>query len=117
MIALGTIADLKPDEIWAHAGLVMHTVETGSVITTVWGVKTLSQVAASGSEQHAKIFPFLLNILRTCIPRDVPLHAEAMLTAVDDSVRTEFLQTLEARQPELSPAQLTRYKKVLKKMP
>jgi hypothetical protein len=37
-----------------------------------------------------------------------------MLCAVDQSVRVEFLSTLEARRPEMTPAQQARLKKVLK---
>ena len=112
MIALATIADQRADEIWPHVEDIIQTVETGSVITTVWGIKTLAILAASGSERRDKIFPFLLEQLRTCIPRDVPTHAENMLCAVDDTAKVEFLAILASREPELSPAQLTRLKRV-----
>ncbi len=112
MIALANIADQRADEIWPHVEDIIQTVETGSVITTVWGIKTLAILAASGSERREKIFPFLLEQLRTCIPRDVPTHAENMLCAVDDTAKVEFLAILASREAELSPAQLTRLKRV-----
>ncbi len=129
MIALATIADLRADDIWPQIDLLMQTIDSGSVITTVWGIKALAKVAATdvvptdvvptdvgstGSERRQKIFPFLLRKLETCIPRDVPLHAENMLCAVDETVKVEFISILESRFPELSPAQQTRIKKVLK---
>lgn len=116
MIALGTIAPLKSGEIWAQIDDVIQVIERGSVITVVWGVKTLAGVAAANGTYRQRIFPTLMHILETCIPRDVPTHAENMLGAVDGAHRTEFLSLLQARQPELSPAQLTRLKKVIKKL-
>jgi hypothetical protein len=59
----------------------------------------------------------LLAQLETCLPRDVPLHAESILCAVDKSNQKEFLSALEARQSEMTPAQLTRLKKVMKQLP
>jgi len=67
MIGLGTIAERRAGEIWAHIDVVMAAVEQGSVITVVWGVRTLAGVVA--------------------------------------------------RKPELTSAQLTRLKKVMKKFP
>jgi hypothetical protein len=116
MIGLGTIADQRAKDIWAHVDEVMATVEQGSVITVVWGMKTLAGVAATDPKYRAKIFPFLLAQLRACIPRDVPTHTESILCAVDKRNQKELLAVLEARQSELTPAQLTRLKKVMKKI-
>ena len=116
MIALATIADRCPKEIWAHVDEVMGAVEHGSLITVVWGVKALAKVAATDKKYHKKIFPFLLAQLETCLPRDVPMHAESILPAVDKRNQKEFLSVLEARKAELAPAQLTRLKKVMKKL-
>ena len=116
MIALGAIAPLKSGEIWAQIDGVIQVIERGSVITVVWGVKTLAGVAAANGTYRQRIFPTLMHILETCIPRDVPTHAENMLGAVDGAHHTEFLSLLQARQPELSTAQLTRLKKVIKKL-
>jgi hypothetical protein len=117
MIGLGTIADKRAKEIWTHVDDVMAAVEHGSLITVVWGVKTLAGVAAADQKYRKKIFPFLLAQLRTCLPRDVPIHAESVLRIVDTGNQTEFLSVLDARQSELTPAQLTRLKKVMKKLP
>jgi hypothetical protein len=117
MIGLGTIADRRATEIWARVDDVMSAVEHGSVITVVWGVKTLAGVAATDKKYRKKIFPFLMSQIKKCIPRDVPMHAESILPAVDKSNQQEFRSTLEARRTELTPAQLTRFKKVMKKLP
>jgi hypothetical protein len=116
MIALATIADRRPQEIWAHVDEVMGAVEEGSLITVVWGMKALAKVAAGDKRYRKKIFPFLLAQLQACIPRDVPTHAESILCVVDKRNQKEFLSVLEARKPEMTPAQLTRLKQVLKKL-
>jgi hypothetical protein len=117
MIGLATVADRRAKEIWPHVDEVMAVVEQGSVITVVWGVKTLAGVAAADKKYRQKIFPFLLKQLETCIPRDVPTHAESILPAVDKNNQKELLSVLETRRAELTPAQLTRLKKVMKKLP
>ena len=112
MIALATVADRCADQIWPHVAELIHVVEVGSVITTVWGIKALAKVAATSPERREKIVPFLFEQLKTCIPRDLPTHAENMLCAIDESVKADFLSILAGRQSELSPSQLSRLKRV-----
>ncbi len=38
MIALATVADLCPNEIWMQSDDVIRVTETGTVITLVWGI-------------------------------------------------------------------------------
>jgi hypothetical protein len=116
MIALGTIAAKCPDKIWTSIDDVIHTIDQGTVITVVWGIKVLAAVAAANENYSRKIFPILIDQLQKCIPRDVPTHAESMLSAVDASHQPEFLAVLATRQPEMSPAQLTRLKKVIRQL-
>lgn len=116
MIALATIADLRAKEICAHIDDVVAAVENGTLITVVWGVKTLARVAAADKRYRKKIFPILLAQLRNCIPRDVAMHAEHTLVAIDDSNREEFVAVLTSRQKELTTAQAARLKKVLKNL-
>jgi len=116
MIGLGTIADLRPGEIWDQIDDILRTTENGTVITMLWGMRALAKVAATDEKYKEKIFPFLLKQIRACIPRDVPTHAESILCAVDKQNKAELLSILEARQAELTPAQLTRFKRVLKQI-
>jgi hypothetical protein len=116
MIGLATIADLRPHEIWEHIDDVIHAVEKGTLITVVWGVKTLAHIAKVNETYHSKLFPILLSQLQTCIPRDVPMHAESILIAVVEADKDSFLIVLEERKPELSGSQLIRLNKVIKKV-
>jgi hypothetical protein len=116
MIALANIAKLKPDTIWAASDDIMKAVEKGTVITVVWGIRTLAGVASMKKEYNRKIFPFLLNRIRNTIPRDVAIHAESVSRAVNDENREEFLSVLEQRKPDLKPSQLSKLKKTIKKV-
>jgi len=116
MIGLATIADRHPKEIWGQIDEVIRITESGTVITLVWGIRALARVSAADEKYQKKIFPLLLKQIQTCIPRDVPTHAESILCALDQNNKGEFLSILEARRAELTSAQLTRYKKVLKQI-
>ena len=114
MIALATIADRRPKEIWQQIEDVVRVTKRGTVITLVWGVRTMARVAAANPRYRKALFPVLLGYVRTCIPRDVPTHAESMLCAVTKSNSKEFLGVLEKRRKELSPSQTVRLKKVIR---
>jgi hypothetical protein len=114
MIALGTIAGIVPSRLWEKIDDIIQAVEQGSLITVVWGVKTLARVAAADKQYNVKIFPVLIQQMKRCIPRDLPLHAESVLCAVNAENQNEFLSVLRERQTELTPAQAARLKKTLK---
>ncbi len=116
MIALATIADKKPKEIYKQLNTVTEAIDHGTLITVVWGVKALAKVAATDKTYKQEIFPFLMLQLKKCIPRDVPMHAESILPAIDQTNKNEFLEILESRQPELSGSQLTRLRRVTKNL-
>jgi len=116
MIALATIAENKPAEIWAKINDVIYAVENGTLITVVWGIKTLARVASTNKKYSERIFPFLIENLKNSIPRDLLLHAESTLPAVDSENKKEFLAVLDSRKSELKPSQLARYGKLLKNL-
>jgi hypothetical protein len=114
LITLATIADRHPHEIWAQIDDVIHATVIGTVISKVWGIRALARVAAADPKYQKKIFPILLGQIQGCLPRDVPLHSESILFAVDQKNKGKLISIMEARRAELTSAQLTRYKKVLK---
>ena len=116
MIALATIADRRPKEIWQQIEDVVRVTKRGTVITLVWGVRTMARVAAANPRYRKALFPVLLGYVRTSIPRDVPTHAESMLCAVTKSNSKEFLGVLEKRRKELSPSQTVRLKTVIRRV-
>jgi hypothetical protein len=114
MIALSTVATLKADFIFEHLQEVYRAVEHGSVITVDGSVLTLAGVASAREEYRRAIFPFLLNHLRSCRPKDVSQHSEKSLPAVDASNKDDFIAVLEKRIDDLTATQVKRVKKVIK---
>ena len=114
MIALSTVAALKADEIFPHTHEIQQVIDKGSVITKDNGVKALALVAAQNESYRREIFPYLLNHLATCRPKDVPQHSEKSLPAVDGQNKVEFIALLEKRADDLSKSELARVKKVIK---
>ena len=113
MIALSTVAEIRADFIHTHLGEILKAMRAGSVITVDSAVKALA-LAASKDAYRPSIFPHLLEHLRTCRPKDVPQHSEKSLPAVDASNKEDFIAVLEMRMEDLSGAQVTRVKKVIK---
>jgi hypothetical protein len=114
MIALSAIARKKAKTIWPRIDEVTRAVDSGTVITVVWGVRVLAGVAAADPDYGKKLFPRIMKIIASTIARDVPTHAESALPAVDRSNQAKFLQLLKQREKELSPSQLAKLKRILK---
>jgi hypothetical protein len=113
MLALSTIAPVTADALYSHVSEIQRAMQRGSVITTDAGVLTLAAIAATGNERRRAIFPFLLNHLQTCRPKDVPQHAEKTFAAVDAANKDEFINTLEKRMEDMSSAQAKRVRKTI----
>ena len=116
MLALSTIATIKADEIYENLEIVLRIMKEGSVIAVDNAVKVLAAVAAQNDEYNKKIFPLLLDHLRECRPKEVAQHAESTFQAVDQSNQDEFVRVLRERESVLKSAQLTRIKKLYKKL-
>lgn len=114
MIALGTVARLKPEVVFAHLAEIKKTMETGSVITVDNSVQVLAQAASNGGKYSKAMFPVLMAHLKTCRPKDVPQHSEKTLPAVSAANKSEFVKVLQKRMADLSGSGLARVKKVVK---
>jgi hypothetical protein len=114
MLALSTIAALKPAEIFGQVDLVIKITKEGSVITTDNGIKTLAIVAGAKPEFNKNIFPFLIEHLQTCRSKEVPQHSESTLAAVNSGNKKLFIDTLSNRLEALTSSQTARVKKVIR---
>lgn len=117
MIDLSCVAPLRADEIGKEIEKVIATVEKGSVITQVWGVRVLAHVAAGAPRHSSLIFRFLLDLLKLCKPRDVPTHTESILPAITMKNKDTVLAVIEMRRPAFTVAHEKRMKKALKIFP
>lgn len=113
MIALGTIAALRPDFIFSHRAETEEAMDEGSVITVDNGVLALARAAARSRKYSKEIFPYLLDHLKTCRPKDLAQHAEKTLLAVNASNRSQFAAVVTKRMKDLAGSAVKRLTKVL----
>ncbi len=113
MIAIATISGVAADALFPHIVSIQEAMDFGSVITRDAGVWALSDIAAANATYRAAIFPYLLNHLSTCRPKDVPQHAERIVVAVGTEQQADFLQVVEKRMKNLSAAQQKRLRRVI----
>jgi hypothetical protein len=115
MIALSTIAALRARTLFEHVEDIRRAMESGSVITRDSGVKVLAAIAASSDARRKEVFPYLLQHLASCRPKDVPQHAESIVIAVNAGSRAAFAKVLDKRMTDLSTSQAARVKKAIEK--
>ena len=116
MIALGGVAKLSAVVVFKHFDEIKKAMDSGSVITKDNGVKVLADASSAETEYNKVMFPYLLNHLRSCRPKDVPQHSERILPAVNTSNKADFIRVLEKRMEDLSGSGLARVKKVIKQV-
>ena len=88
--------------------------QNGSVITMDNGIKVLAMVASQKDEYRKAIFPYLLEHIKTCRPKEVPQHAEKSLLAVTAGNKLDFIRVLEKRLEDMTASQAARLKKIIK---
>jgi hypothetical protein len=114
MTALAEIAKVKPDAVFKHLDTVRKAKETGSVITVDNAISALAWAAAGHEKYNKAIFPYLLEHLKTCRPKEVPQHSERAMPAVTSANKNQFVAVLEKRMEDLSGSGLSRVKRVVK---
>ncbi len=114
MIALSTIAPWQADEIFKRRAELRVVIERGSVITRDNGIKTLALVAAQGDAYRKEIFPYLIQFLETCRPKEIPQYAEHIFVAVNAQSKNEFVRVLEKRSVDMPASRAARVRRVIK---
>lgn len=115
MIALSRIGALAADDIFPHVTEIRKAMAGGSVITRDAGVLALAGIASRKPAYNQAIFPYLLEHLRNCRPKDVPQHCEKILLAVNAENKIAFIAMLEKRLEDLQGSQVKRVEKVIRK--
>ncbi|MHB2149697.1 hypothetical protein ACX8XP_11625 [Calditrichota bacterium LG25] len=70
-------------------------------------------MAAQAERFREDLLPYLLNHLKTCRSKDVPLRAEAIQAAIDAESKNQFIEILHSRMTDLRPAQVKRLKRII----
>ena len=111
MIALSTFTEIKSNEIYVKLDYFLAALNKVTLITRVWGIKTIAQVAAK-NKNCKKIFPILIKQLKNCISCDVPIHAESILPAIAVENKQEFFRIIEARNDYLTNQKIKNSNKI-----
>ncbi|MBI9067592.1 MAG: hypothetical protein JEZ09_09895 [Salinivirgaceae bacterium] len=111
MIALSTIAQLKSDYLFAKMNLIFQTMKKGTLITEVWGIKTVVNLSIVNREYKNKLLPVLFDYLEKCRPIDFATRIETILPVIESPSENEILdRILEIKSAELSDSGLLPYK-------
>lgn len=116
MTALSTVAEIRARDNFRDLDKITRAIENGSVITVDNGIRVLAKVAFAKGEYNRKIFPYLIEHLKHCRPKEVAQHAESTLPAITPRNKKKFAQTLNKRLDILTAAQSARVKRVIKKV-
>jgi hypothetical protein len=114
MRTLAEVAKANPAAVFKNLDAIKKAKETGSVITVDNAISTLAYTAAANDKYNETIFPYLLDHLSNCRPKEVPQHSEKTLPAVNQANRADFIEVLEKRMEDLSGGGLARVKKAIK---
>jgi len=114
MIALSSVAKVEPDYVYQIKDLVLEKIETGSVITNVWGVYTIINMADHG--YYSELKDVMFTLLRNVRNIDFAKRAESMIDVFEPSDIAVFKEILEERLPDLTSGGQKRVQKLLKKM-
>jgi len=116
MIALKTISEVKPKEIFENLPAILEVTEKGSVISNDNGIGILLNLMKK-QELYDNVFPLLVEQLKICVSKQLPMYAERSLQVIKEKNRDEFISLLNERINELEKeSQIKRIEKVIKKL-
>lgn len=113
MTALASITDLKSEEIFGDIEEILAAYKRGSVITIDQSITVFTKLCKQNEVYASKIFPMLLEHLKTCRAKEIPQHAERMSIAICEENKKSFIETLEKRKGELTLPQLKRLNRLI----
>lgn len=116
MTAIDTLTPYNTKSVFDFLPLIIRTIENGSVITIDHGVGVLAKLA--GNDKYStEAFPLLLEQLKKCQAKQLPMYAEKSIQAVNDQNKEVFIELLKSRIPEMEKdSQIARINKVIKKI-
>lgn len=116
MTALDMITLINPKGIYDLLPLIIVAIDKGSVITIDHGVGILAKLA-SIAEYTDAAFPLLVEQLKKCPAKQLPMYAEKSVIAINAINQKQFIELIQSRIPEMDKdSQRLRLNRVLKKI-
>ncbi len=116
MTALAAVGALAAETICPRLHEVVAAYETGSVITVDNAVSVFAGLCRAGEGCRAAAFPVLLRHLSTCRTKEVAQHVERAAMGISGGNAAAFVAAVQARLPELTPAQAARVNKAVRRL-
>jgi len=115
MIAISQIARSNPHDVVEFRPLIANKIANGTVITNVWGVRAIINMAMN-DDLYDKLKNDLLHYTDSCRDVDFATRAEHVSEAVRDDIKSDFIRILEVRMPNLSAAAQKKVAKIIEKL-
>ncbi|GGC79926.1 hypothetical protein GCM10011508_04150 [Flavobacterium lutivivi] len=116
MIALGTVAAVKPKELYHHLSKLIDTAEKGSVITKDNLMQILINLCKTKDYQEDAFLLFNEQLLKS-LPNQLPMYAERFLPVLTEKQKPVFLKTLSLRINDLEKeTKRKRVEKIISKL-
>lgn len=116
MIALGTITNERPKEIYAQLPTIINAADKGSVITKDHAVNILIKLCAV-EDYTDSAFTLLIEQLLKSPTNQLPMYAERTVPVVNEKNKAVFVKTLISRLDEIEKeTKRKRIEKVINKI-
>ena len=73
----------------------------------------MAELAAVDDHYSAKIFPIIINDLKSCEPKLLAKHIENIIVIVNNKNKEELIALVSSREPSLKDSQVKRIYKIL----
>ncbi|HEY4785277.1 MAG TPA: hypothetical protein VIH57_04480 [Bacteroidales bacterium] len=116
MIALDTVSLINPKGVHDLLPSIISTIDKGSVITIDHGVGILAQLS-SIADYAETTFPLLIEQLKKCPSKQLPMYAEKSMIAINPTNQNQFVALIQSRISEMDrDSQKQRLNKVISKL-
>ena len=96
MAAINAVTSIRPDEVYRLLPHLADAANNGSVITRDRYVYLLAKLE-SGKKYKGKLFPLILEQIRTCPINQCGMYAECTLPLITKKNKGDFLEAVQSR--------------------
>jgi hypothetical protein len=116
MTALDMVTLINPKGIYDLLSLIISAIDKGSVITIDHGVGILAKLA-SIEDYTDTAFPLLIEQLKRCPSKQLPMYAEKSMIAINSTTQKQFVDLIQSRISEMEKdSQRIRLNKVISRL-
>ncbi len=114
MIAIANIAKIDPSLVYAKKDLIIDKVETGSLITQVWGIYALVNMIAGNSYYFDEFKNYLFSVLAHTRAIDFTKRAITISEIVEEADKEEFKSILASGLDKVSKSARKKLEKLIR---